>query len=77
MRNRCMIALTAVARVRTSRQSAIARPTHAPLHTRRHRPTAAPPASTYAILSAAREDRPYGIGPGGLQSGYNGHSFWE
>ena len=33
--------------------------------------------SIYAILSSVRNDRPYGLSPGGLTSGYNGHSFWD
>lgn len=32
--------------------------------------------SLYAILSSVRNDRPFGLSPGGLTSGYNGHSFW-
>ena len=30
--------------------------------------------SIYAILSSVRSDRPYGLSPGGLTAGYNGHS---
>ena len=33
--------------------------------------------SLYAILSSIRSDRPYGISPGGLTAGYNGHAFWD
>ena len=33
-------------------------------------------ASIYGILSAVRSDRPFGLSPGGLTSGYFGHSFW-
>ena len=38
---------------------------------------AASNASVYALLSSVRADRPFGIGPGGLQSGYNMHAFWD
>ena len=34
-------------------------------------------ASLYAILSSVRNDRDYGLSPGGLTNGYNGHSFWD
>jgi hypothetical protein len=30
--------------------------------------------SIYAILSSVRNDRPFGLSPGGLTTGYNGHS---
>ena len=34
--------------------------------------------SLYYILSAIRQDWPWGLSPGGLASnGYNGHSFWD
>jgi len=33
--------------------------------------------SLYAILSSVRNDRPFGLSPGGLTAGYNGHSFWD
>jgi len=34
-------------------------------------------ASLYAILSSVRNDRIFGISPGGLTPGYNGHQFWD
>jgi trehalose/maltose hydrolase-like predicted phosphorylase len=33
--------------------------------------------SLYAIVSSFRVDRPFGLAPGGLTNGYNGHSFWD
>ena len=33
--------------------------------------------SVFSILSSVREDWPYGLSPGGLTPGYNGHSFWD
>jgi hypothetical protein len=33
--------------------------------------------SLYAIMSSVRNDRPFGLSPGGLTAGYNGHSFWD
>jgi len=33
--------------------------------------------SLYAIMSSVRNDREYGLSPGGLTAGYNGHSFWD
>lgn len=33
--------------------------------------------SLLALQSSSRPDRPYGVGPGGLTSGYNGHTFWD
>ena len=33
--------------------------------------------SLYAILSSFRNDRPFGLSPGGLTAGYHGHSFWD
>ena len=33
--------------------------------------------SLYAILSSVRSDREFGLSPGGLTAGYNGHSFWD
>jgi hypothetical protein len=33
--------------------------------------------SLYAILSSVRNDREFGLSPGGLTGGYNGHGFWD
>ena len=33
--------------------------------------------SLYAIVSSFRVDRPFGLSPGGLTAGYNGHAFWD
>lgn len=33
-------------------------------------------ASVFALMSSVRSDWHYGLSPGGLTNGYNGHSFW-
>lgn len=33
--------------------------------------------SRYSIISSFRNDRPFGLGPGGLTGAYNGHAFWD